>query len=96
MSMLSAAAIDASGMVGWSVNHFEPSSPDSSPVCDTKMMERAGFSLANFSAISSSTAVPEPSSSAPFMIESRRGGRMLRARAISESIDVLLRDSGPA
>ena len=54
------------------------------------MIERAGFSDANFSAISNRTTVPEPSSSAPFMIESRRGGRMLRARAISESIDVLL------
>ncbi len=43
------------------------------------MIERAGRSLANFSAISSITTVPEPSSSAPLMIESRRGGRMLRA-----------------
>ena len=68
------------------MNHLEPSRPASSPWCETKMIERAGFSVANFSAISSITTVPEPSSSAPFMIESRRGGRMLRARAISESM----------
>ena len=87
MSMLCAATIDVERnrrVVG------EPlasrAGPTPRPSCETKMIERAGFSVANFSAISSSTTVPEPSSSAPFMIESRRGGRMLRARAMSESI----------
>jgi hypothetical protein len=60
--------------------------PASSPWCDTNRIERAGFSVANRSAISSSTIVPLPSSSAPFMIESRRGGRTLCAYAISESM----------
>ncbi|MDZ7632510.1 MAG: hypothetical protein U5K74_14470 [Gemmatimonadaceae bacterium] len=50
------------------------------------MIERFGFSTANCSAISSSTTVPDPSSSAPLKIESRRGGRTRRAAAINESI----------
>ena len=67
MSLLSCATIESRGTVGWSVNHSEPYSPSSSPVCHTNTTERFGFTgiAARFSAISSTAIDPEPSSSAP-------------------------------
>ena len=68
--------MESRGMVGLSVKYCEPKRPSSSPVCQTKMIERFGLALApaNASAISSTAVVPDPSSSAPLKIESRRGG----------------------
>ena len=62
MSMLSWATIESRGTVGWSVNHVEPNSPSSSPVCHTKMIERFGFTrlVAMRWAISSTDTVPVP------------------------------------
>ncbi len=85
--MLCAATILSSGIVGWSTNHFEPTSPFSSPIWKLKIIERAGAgSVAKRSAISSSTTVPEPSSSAPLFTVSGRAGRTARALAISALI----------
>ncbi len=56
------------------MNQVEPNSPSSSPVCQTKMIERFGFTrwVEIRWAISSTDTVPEPSSSAPLSIESAR------------------------
>ena len=67
--------MESSGTVGCDVNHSEPKSPSSSPVCQTKSIERLlrGAVCSRF-AISMSETVPEPSSSAPFAIESPCSG----------------------
>ena len=80
MSMLICATIESRGTVGWSVNQRLPCSPDSSPVCQTKSSDRLGRTppRASDSAISSRPIEPEPSSSAPFTIESSRAGRRRR------------------
>jgi hypothetical protein len=79
MSTLSCATIRSTRHVGWSVNQREPTIPSSSAVCQTKSMERAGRDArADASAMASSPTEPEPSSSAPLLIESGRAGRRRR------------------
>ena len=89
MSMLSCATIESRGTVGWSVNHCDPHSPFSSPVCDTKSSERArrAGAVANASAISSSATVPEPSSSAPLLTESGRAPPCARVETVAKRGD---------
>ena len=67
MSMFTCATIESRVTVGWSVNQAEPNNPASSPVCQTKMIERCGLTFApiSASATSSTVTVPVPSSSAP-------------------------------
>ena len=80
MSMLTCATIESRATGMCSLNHCEPSSPFSSPVCQTKSIERFGFrrDAAMFSAISSTAMEPEPSSSAPLKMLSFRAGRRRR------------------
>ena len=76
MSRLRSATIESRGTVGWFVNHCEPHRPFSSPICQMKISDRFGLTgpFANASAISRIDTEPEPSSSAPLLIESRRAG----------------------
>ena len=88
MSTSNSATIESIGTVGWSVKYSEPSSPLPSAVCDTSRIERRGltFPFMNASAISISAIVPLPSSSAPLLIESGRGGVDL-AQAVEDRAD---------
>ena len=58
--------------------------PSSSPMCQTKSSERFGccFADANASAISRTPIEPEPSSSAPLLIESSRAGWSARRLSV--------------
>ena len=80
MSMFSCATMESRGTVGLSVKYSEPQRPFSSPVCHTKMIDRRGLALLldRAPAIASTDTDPEPSSSAPLLIESSRGLFTLR------------------
>ena len=71
-----------------SVKNFEPHRPFSSPTCHTNNVERFGltFIVDSSSAISCTATDPEPSSSAPLKIESRRVGLDFRISANSALI----------
>ena len=74
MSTLICATTESIATVGLRVKNAEPTSPPSSPVCQMNNVERFGFTgiAAIASAISSTPIEPEPSSSAPLLIESTR------------------------
>ena len=90
MSMLSCATIESRETVACAVKNFEPHKPFSSPTCHTKSVERFGltFIVDSSSAISCTATDPEPSSSAPLKIESRRVGLVFRSSASSALICV--------
>jgi hypothetical protein len=76
MSAFSCATMESIGTVGCDVNHSEPYSPSSSPVCHTNSIDRrgAGRCATAARAMARSATLPVPSSSAPFATESPSSG----------------------
>ena len=64
------ATIESIGTVELLAKYCDPNNPFSSAVCQTKSTERLGGLFLNARARASSDTDPEPSSSAPFAIES--------------------------